>query len=328
MFTEEELTPQWKAKRILHHALVQQRISHAYLFEGPAGTGKLETANAFAKNLLCLQPIDGEACQTCQECRKFDSGNQSDVRYIVPEGQSIKIDQIRQLQRDLSYRTTKDNRRMVYIIEQAEKMTIQAANSLLKFLEEPISPLVAILITSNEQALLPTIRSRTMRVPFSPLSPEVMLQQLIAEGAPPTLARAAVQLSSGLNGARTLLEKNGFAEIRSLVIQLGKESVTKYIQAMVTAQQKLFKSNYADDIALVLHLLMLWYKDMTQFQAGRQESIVFTDQLDWISAHAFSRSFTSWLHCIESILEADKRIKANVSPQLSFEQLLVNLQEG
>ncbi|GIP19583.1 DNA polymerase III subunit delta' [Paenibacillus montaniterrae] len=327
MKTEETLTPQWKAKRILHHALTEQRISHAYLFEGPSGTGKLAAANAFAKALFCLQPVDGKACDSCQECRKFEHGNQSDVRYITPEGQSIKIDQIRQLQRDLSYRTTA-NRQMVYIIEQAEKMTIQAANSLLKFLEEPISPVVALLITSNEQAMLPTIRSRTMRVPFTPLAPEVMLEQLIAEGAAPTLARAAVQLSSGLDGARAILEKNGFAEIRTLVIQLGKESITKYTAAMITAAQKLFKGDFADQIELVLQLLLLWFKDMTQFQAGRQDKLVFIDQLEWISAHAFSRSFAGWIACMEHVLEADKRMKANVTPQLSFEQLLVKLQEG
>jgi len=327
MSSEEALAPQWKAKRILQHALIEQRISHAYLFEGPAGTGKLVAANAFAKALLCLQPVNGEACQTCQECRKFDNGNQSDVHYIVAEGQSIKIDQIRQLQRDLAYRTS-SNRRMIYIIEQAEKMTVQAANSLLKFLEEPISPVVALLLTSNEQAMLPTIRSRTMRVPFTPLSPEIMLLQLIAEGAAPTLARAAVQLSSGIDGARAILEKNGFAEIRTLVIQLGKESITKYTTAMVTAAQKLFKGDFSDQLELVLALLLLWFKDMTQFQAGRQDKLVFIDELDWISAHAFSRSFAGWVSCMEHVLEADKRMKANVTPQLSFEQLLVKLQEG
>lgn len=318
---------QWRAERILKHALLQNRISHAYLFEGPSGTGKLATANQFAKALFCLKLEDGKACGDCQECRKFEHGNQQDIRYIAPEGQSIKIDQIRQLQRDMSYRTTAD-KRMVYIIEQAEKMTLQAANSLLKFLEDPISPVVAILISHNEQAVLPTIRSRTMRVPFAPLASEQMMQILVDGGASPTLARTAVYLTSGLDGARELLEKNGFAEIRSLVIQLGKESITKYTAAMVTAGQKLFKTEYAEHVSLVLQMLLLWYKDMTQFQAGRHENIVFIDQLEWISAHAYSRSFAGWVACMEHVLVADKRMRANVTPQLSFEQLLVKLQEG
>ena len=318
---------QWKADKLLTYAIVEQKLSHAYLFHGPAGTGKMEKAKQFTKAIFCLAAVNGKACGQCLECRKMDNGNQLNLHYIVPDGQSIKIDQIRQLQRDLSYKNAVSQKE-VYIIQHAEKMTIQAANSLLKFLEEPSSDMVAILITNNLQAILPTIRSRAMAVPFIPMSPNEMLTILVSEGASPTLARTAIYASSGIEGARELLEKNGFAEIRNLVIQLGKESVTKYIQAMVTAQQKLFKSDYVNDIALVLQLLMLWYKDMTQFQAGRQESIVFTDQLDWISAHAFTRSFDGWLKCMESILEADKRIKANVAPQLSFEQLLVNLQEG
>src|SRR5690606_24330517 len=125
---------------------------HAYLFTGPAGTGKLALANRFAKALCCLQLIDGVACGNCGECRKFDHGNQQDVLYLAPDGQSIKIDQIRQLQRNMVYRTT-SSKRMVYIVEQAHKMTVQAANSLLKFLEEPVSPVVAILLTNNDQAV-------------------------------------------------------------------------------------------------------------------------------------------------------------------------------
>lgn len=327
MMSEAAVQNQWRAERILKNALKENRISHAYLFEGPSGTGKLAAANNFAKALFCLHLVDGEACGQCQECRKFDHGNQQDIKYIVPDGQSIKIEQIRQLQRDLAYRTT-TAKRMVYIVQQAEKMTLQAANSLLKFLEEPVSPVVAILISHNEQAILPTIRSRTMRVPFTRLSSEYMLHILEEEGHSPTLARLAVQLSSGLDGARQLLEKNGFAEIRSLVIQLGKESITKYTAAMVTAAQKLFKTEYVEEMPLVLQMLMLWYKDMTQFQAGRHENIVFIDQLEWISAHAYSRSFSSWIACMEHVLAADKRMRANVTPQLSFEQLLVKLQEG
>ena len=318
---------QWKAEKLLRNAIKENKISHAYLFNGPSGSGKLTTARSFAKAIFCINRRDGEACNSCLECRKFENGNQQDLHYITPEGQSIKVDQIRQLQHDLSYRTT-NTEKIVYIIEQAEKMTIQAANSLLKFLEEPTSPVVAILITSNVQAIIPTIRSRTMAIPFHPLKPEQMLEILIAEGSMPTLARTAVQVSSGIDGARQLIQKNGFAEIRSLVIQLGKESVTKYTQAMVTAQQKLFKSEFAEQMPLVLQLLILWYRDMTQFQAGRQDSIVFTDQLEWISAHAFTRSFSSWVACMEAVLETDKRIRANVAPQLAFEQLLVKLQEG
>lgn len=322
----EQVAGQWKAQRILRHALQSGKISHAYLFNGPSGTGRMAMAREFAKALFCTAG-GVDACGECLECRKFEHGNQTDLTMIAPDGQSIKIDQIRELQRDFSYRNS-GTKRKVYMIEQADKMTMQAANSLLKFLEEPLSPVVAILLTDNGQAVLPTIRSRTQWVPFLPMSPESMLQTLIAEGAPATLARTAVQLTSGLDGARQFLQQNQFAEIRNLVIQLGKESLTRFTAAMITAQQQLFKTDLVEHTQLLLSLLVIWFKDLIQFQAGRQDNIVFIDQLEWISKHAFNRSFAGWVSCIEHTLEASKRMRANVTPQLAFEQLLVNLQEG
>lgn len=322
----EQIPGQWKAQRILSHALQSGKISHAYLFNGPSGTGRMAMAREFAKALFCTAG-GADSCGECLECRKFEHGNQTDLTTIVPDGQSIKIDQIRELQRDFSYRNS-GTKRKVYMIEQADKMTMQAGNSLLKFLEEPLSPVVAILITDNGQAVLPTIRSRTQWVPFLPMSPESMLQTLIAEGAPSVLARTVVQLTSGLEGARQFLQQNQFAEIRSLVIQLGKESLTRFTAAMITAGQQLFKTDLVEHTQLLLSLLVIWFKDLIQFQAGRQDNIVFIDQLEWISKHAFDRSFAGWVSCIEHTLEASKRMRANVTPQLAFEQLLVNLQEG
>ncbi|KQO14190.1 DNA polymerase III subunit delta' [Paenibacillus sp. Leaf72] len=322
----EQLTGQWKAKRILQHALQSGKVSHAYLFYGPKGSGRMAMAEAFAKALFCTSGGD-DACGHCLECRKFDNNNQQDMIRIAPEGQSIKIDQIRELQRELGLRGS-GAKRKVYMIERVETMTLQAANSLLKFLEEPLSPVVAILITDNGQAVLPTIRSRTQWVPFLPMSSDEMLQTLTNEGLPSILARAAVQLSSGLDGAREIIQQNQFAEIRNVVIQLGKDSLTRFTAAMITVQQQFIKKDIGEDPQLLLSLFVLWFKDMIKFQAGRQEDIVYIDQLEWISKHAFSRPVEGWVTCMEHTLEASKRIRSNVSAQLALEQLMVNLQEG
>ncbi len=322
----ENRSDQWKAQRILMNALRSGKVSHAYLFHGPSGTGRKAMAQTFAQALFCTAGIH-DACGECLECRKFMNGNQQDVTYIAPDGQSVKIDQIRALQRDFAYRNN-DAKRKVYMIEKAERMTVQAANSLLKFLEEPLSPITAILIADNGQAVLPTIRSRAQWVPFVPLPPEQMLEKLLEEGFSRLLARAAVHLSSGLDGARDILQQNPFAEIRTLVIQLGKESLTRFTAAMITAQQQLFKTELAEHIDLILSLMAVWFKDFIQFQANRQEKIVFIDQIDWISSQAFQRSTAGWTACIEHVLEAGKKIRANTAPQLAFEQLLVKLQEG
>ncbi|RXZ79256.1 DNA polymerase III subunit delta' [Paenibacillaceae bacterium] len=322
----QSIAGQEKAKRILQNALRRNQVSHAYLFHGQSGTGRMETARAFAKTLFCESGLE-DACGECLACRKFEHGNQPDLHIIAPDGASIKIDQIRGLQRELSYRNNGSFQK-VYIIEHAEKMTLQAGNSLLKFLEEPLSPVVAILITDNGQAVLPTIRSRVQWVPFVPLSPEKTLESLVAEGLPHLLARAAVRLASGKDACRNILQQEGFAETRNVVIQLGKESLTRFTAAMLTAQQQVFKAGSGIHPELVLSLLLLWYKDMIHFQTGRQESVVFIDQVEWIGKHAFARPPEGWVSCMEQALEAGRRIRANVAPQLAFEQFLVNLQEG
>ncbi|XEC95004.1 DNA polymerase III subunit delta' [Paenibacillus tarimensis] len=321
----DTIAGQEKAKRILQHALQRGNISHAYLFSGPPGTGRFATAKAFAKALFCERQGEN-ACGICLSCRKFEHGNQPDLLHIIPDGATIKIDQIRDLQREFAYRNG-GSRRKVYIMEQADKLTIQAANSLLKFLEEPLSPLVAILITDNGQAVLPTIRSRSQWVPFSPVAPQIMLEKLIQTGEPPLLARAAVHLASGFEACKAIIQQEVFAEIRSVVIQLGKESQTRFTAAMITSQQQVFKTGLGDRPDLLMDLLLLWFKDMIHFLAGRQDSIVFIDQLDWISKHAYARTPDGWVRCMELALETGKRIRAHVSPQLAFEQFLVNLQE-
>ncbi|CAM4485247.1 DNA polymerase III subunit delta' [Paenibacillus tarimensis] len=315
-----------KAKRILQTALRREQVSHAYLFSGPQGTGREAAALAFAQALFCEKAGD-DACGECLACRKFMHGNEPDLHRIAPEGASIKIDQIRELQRDMSYRA-ESTKRKVYIMEQAEKMTLQAANGLLKFLEEPAASVVAILITENSHAVLPTIRSRAQLVPFLPVSRSEMLGQLLEEGQPELLARAAVQLASGLDASRRLIQQEGFAETRNVVIQLGKDSLERFSSAIVTAGQQVFKSGLDYSSDLLIALLVLWYKDLLHIQAGRKQDLVYIDQADWLSKHAFQRPPETWVRHMELALEAERRIRAHVSPQLALEQFLVSIQEG
>ncbi|MGN7457913.1 DNA polymerase III subunit delta' [Paenibacillus pasadenensis] len=322
-----DIPGQGKAKQILQHALRTGKVSHAYLFAGPNGTGKLQTALAFAQALFCTSRGD-DACGECLECRKFEHGNQPDLHRIAPDGQSVKLGQIQELQREMAYRTADAGSRKVYLIEKADAMTPQAANSLLKFLEEPVSPTVAILLATHPGSVLPTIASRSQPVPFLPYSTEEMLEQLVAEGEPPLLARAAVHLASGKDASRALTAQVGFAEIRNVVIQLGKESLSRFTAALVTVQQRLSKTDLGADPQLLLSLLVLWYRDMIHFQAGRSDKMVFIDQVDWISAHAFTKPAAYWVSCMEHTMGAAGMIKANVAPQLALEQLMVRLQEG
>lgn len=322
----EHIAGQDVPKRLLQNALRTGRVSHAYLFSGPPGSGQMQVALTFAQALFCRELKD-DACGKCLECRKIEHGNHPDLYVIEPDGASIKIDQVRELQRLFSYRSKAENPK-VYIIRQADTMTVQAANSLLKFLEEPQVPAVGILISDNGQALLPTIQSRTQRVPFAPLSPEVLMQELSREGHPAALVRSAVHLASGLDSSREVIQQNWFAEIRNVVLQLVKESMSRGNSSIILAQQKIFKTGLSEHLDAFFQLFHLLFKDMLHFRYGRHESIVFIDHLESISKLAITRSTEQWVSYMALAAECRKKLRYNVNGQLCVEQLLIGMSDS
>lgn len=322
----EQILGQDRVKSLLQSALSTRKIAHAYLFAGPSGSGRREMAQAFAQAIFC-ESGGADACGHCLSCRKVMHGNHPDLHVITPDGASVKIEQIRALQRELSYRSAGAGYK-VYIIEASETMTTQAANSLLKFLEEPPAPVVAILLAPSAQAVLPTILSRSQLVAFTPGDREALEAALVAEGKPPLLSRAAVNLASGLAASRKLVEENWFAEIRSVVIQLGKEHPSRFPANLLQAQQQVFKTELSEHVEILLQLLALWYRDMIYAMTGRQQKMVFPDQGEFIAKTAWARTIDGWVSAMESALMAARRIKAHVPPQLALEQFLVNVREG
>src|SRR5690625_944111 len=147
------------ATQILMNSLRHDRVSHAYLIQGMRGTGKKTLATLLAMTLFCLNKNGLEPCQTCHECKRIISKNHPDVYWVEPEGQSIKKEQIDDLVKEFSYTTFESNRK-IYIISGSELLTINAANRILKFLEEPEIETTAILLTDNLNANIETIQSR------------------------------------------------------------------------------------------------------------------------------------------------------------------------
>ncbi|USB33286.1 DNA polymerase III subunit delta' [Paenibacillus sp. YPG26] len=321
----KEIAGQDAAKKLLQNGLRQNKISHAYLFSGPAGSGQKEMALSFVQALFCTEGED-DACGECLECRKLLHGNHPDLHVIEPEGNSIKIDQIRDLQRIFSYRSESGNLK-AYIIQDAEKMTVQAANSLLKFLEEPPSPAVAILLSDNGRALLPTIQSRSQLVPFTALSPELMMQVLSSGDYSAALIRAAVHLAAGIEACRDLLQQNWFAEIRNVVVQLGKESTSRAGSTLITAQQSVIKAGLGDHLDVLFDLFHLWFKDMIHASYQKHDSIVFIDEWEFISNHARTRSAEEWISYMALAADSKKKLRYNMNGQLCLEQFLIALME-
>lgn len=161
-----------KIKKELQEVVNLDTISHSYLFVGQDGIGKRKVAEEFAKMILCLTE-DNKACNACSSCIKFNSNNNLDFTEIEPDGNSLKIAQIREMQERIYEKPIVSNKK-VFIINDSDKMTEEAQNSLLKTLEEPPEYIVIILITSNENKLLNTIKSRCLKISFNNIDTQQM----------------------------------------------------------------------------------------------------------------------------------------------------------
>lgn len=187
---------QARAKKILQRAVEKDHLSHAYLFAGPHGIGKTTMAKELAMVLNCET---GEGCGECSSCKRIGEGIYPDVKVIEPEGPTIKIDQIRLLCSFLAM-SSYEGRYKVAIIRQAEKMREEAANSLLKTLEEPPADSLLILTAENQYALLPTILSRVQKVDFQKLTQAEITSYLINRGLSKEEALGLTEYSGGSLG--------------------------------------------------------------------------------------------------------------------------------
>ncbi|MDI6871704.1 MAG: DNA polymerase III subunit delta' [Bacillota bacterium] len=197
-----DLLGQERNVRLLKAALVRDRVAHAYLLTGPPGSGKRSMAEVFAAALDCEArgpEWDGEPCGECRSCRKVAHGNHPDVQVIAPEGAHLKLEQMQELRRE-NARRPYEARYKVFIVDRAEAMTDEAANCLLKTLEEPPGPAVFLLLTAYPARILPTIASRCSILKMASLPEALIARALMEEGRPEEQARAAAALAGGSLG--------------------------------------------------------------------------------------------------------------------------------
>ena len=314
--------------KTLQNALLQEKFSHAYLFSGPRGAGKVTAALELAKALNCpSSPLD-DCCDRCETCRRIQNGNHPDVVRISPEGASIKIDQVRRLQREFSYAAAEAERRVV-IIEQAETMTVEAANSILKFLEEPVTPMVAVLIADREDAVLPTIRSRCQQIRFVQPLPEHLEQRLIGEGMDPALARIAAHLADGGEAARRLAGGEEFARLCEQVIKWSGEVLAGRGDALISLQTEWMRGNPdKKTLETVLELMLLWLRDLLNRMLGRTEREVFTRWDAELRRQSAGWTPSRLVQAMDCVIQARRQLSGPVQPQAVFEQMVLAIQEG
>lgn len=304
----------------LKNALAEGHTAQAYMISGEDGMGKRTIAEAFASSILCENRAPGEYlnCGKCRSCHQISTGNHPDCREVVHEKpQVITVDEIRtQVVSDVDIKPYQGDRK-VYIIPDAQMMNEQAQNALLKTLEEPPGYAVIILLTANEDMILPTIRSRCIRLSLSPL-PQKLIEETLTRSyqIPEYRTKSIVRFARGnLGRAIEIAGQDEFIEKRQRV-----EDIMKKVVRTESYDWGDWISELTEDKAQLpfyLEMFYDWYRDILMKKAGASEDrLMFSEQIQAISEEAETYEFGDITKCIESIEKADRLIKEQVRPDL------------
>lgn len=258
----EKLLGQQRAKSLLGRSLSSGRIAHAYLFRGPDGVGKKLFAGAMAQALNCRTLGPAVACGHCSSCKKFFSGNHPDFVVESPEKGAIKIERVRQLCKSLSYPPYESERRIV-VIEDIHTMRLEAANSLLKTLEEPPPGNVLVLTAETSKNIIATISSRCQIIPFFPLSlSETALILRQKQGMDEEQSNLLARLSEGSPGQALLLHQTDMIETWRGVVQVLNEPKyreDRYSGIVLQLAQQM--AELKENLVPLFGLLRIWLRD-------------------------------------------------------------------
>ncbi|KGR89170.1 DNA polymerase III subunit delta' [Ureibacillus massiliensis 4400831 = CIP 108448 = CCUG 49529] len=306
----------------------KNRIAHAYIFEGAKGTGKKNIAMFFVKLLVCQNVSENVPCETCRNCKRVDSGNYPNLLQIEPDGQYIKIDQIRELIGEMT-RTGFEEGRKFYIIHHADRLNTSSSNTLLKFLEEPEGEVTAILLTENYQSILPTIQSRCQHIKFSPVPREILMTTLQEQGISLSMASTVSQVTNNLETAIFLAKDEQFAHVRRTVLKL-VEAIKKNVHEalFIVYEDWLPSFKEKSDMELALDLLLFAYRDIVTVKSDSKSALVYPDMLASFRELALHSTFDQLSKQMQAILQTRQNLQRNMNRTLMMEQLMLNLQEG
>ena len=307
-------------------AIESHRISHAYILTGEEGTGRKSIANAFAMTLLC-EKGGTEPCMVCHSCKQALSGNHPDLIYVTHEKPaSIGVDDIRKQINDTIQIRPYSSYYKIYIVDEAEKMTVQAQNALLKTIEEPPSYAVIILITTNQEAFLPTILSRCVQLKLKPLK-DFTVKSYLTEHlkVPEKDAELCAAFARGnLGKAIHLASSEEFKELYRRVMSLLKNVGSMDIGMLLDCIREIKEQNF--DIYEVLDLMQLWYRDVLMYKVTKDMNLlVFKDEYRMINETGQKIDYAGLEAILAAIDTARTRLEANVNLDLAMELLLLTM---
>jgi len=312
-----------KQINILRSAILNDRVPNAYLFVGIEGVGKRTVALAFARALNCLNQ-KGEGCDSCASCKKIDHNHHPDVRLVVPEKENILIDQIRRLQREMSFTLFEATYRVV-IIDQAEKMNPAASNCLLKILEEPPMRTVIVLVCRALHLLLPTIVSRCQKIVFNPLSLETLTEAMAALGKVDEKMTATLPgLSEGSLGRAFVLLESPFMEERRTLLKRILTFSEVGISELFDISETLGKDK--DGLQETLEIIRTLFRDLLIWRHFQDKRLLINGDLSEEIGKAASLFRTELIvRMMEVIGEAQMQLDRNINARLLTEMVLLEM---
>ena len=315
----------------LQNALRTGSISHAYILCGDRGSGKKLLARTFAQTMLCrdvrMTEHGPEACGECPSCVKALSDSHPDIRTITHEKPaSIGVEEIRALRQDVQV-VPYESAHKVYLIPDAEKLTVQAQNALLKTLEEPPSYAVLLLLAENVTAFLPTILSRSVTLRMRPLSAEQVAAYLQRERADIPAHYLPLYASfSGGNIGRALAcaDSETFAASCEALLRILRNVPGTDIMTFLS-----FIREEGTDPDTVIDLLTAWYRDVALLKrTGEASALIFREEIKYISQCAAALSYAGLEKIFAALLRAGRQLKANGNTELILEMLFVGIRDA
>lgn len=325
----KDIIGQESIKKHLQTAIKTGNLSHAYIINGEYGSGRQTIASALAKTIQCQSKTDDtDACGVCTSCKQAESHNHPDIKYITHDKTSISVNDIReQLNNDISIKPYSSEYK-IYIIPDANKMTEQAQNALLKTIEEPPVYAIIILLTENCDSLLPTIRSRCVTLTMNPVEKDKICTYLENKfQLEPEQAQIAANYCQGNIGkAIRFASSSDFIEMKNQVLKLLKNLDSMDIASIIDTIKEF--STHKNDINDYLDLMLLWYRDVLMFKVTKDANLLlYSDEYSAISEQATKRDYENIENIIAAIDKAKVRLKANVNFDVTIELMIFAMKD-
>ncbi len=323
----KDIVGQEKAVNILLKSLKEDKVSPSYIFVGSEGVGKKFTAVEFAKTINCLNVNNNlEACEICNVCNKINKQCCPDLKIIEPIKGSIKIEQIRELRREIDLKPFED-RKKIYIIDQAEEMTIEASNCLLKTIEEPPDYAIIILICINTDSILPTIISRCQLIKFRLIDSskirKILFNKVNLEESKAELVSKLAQGSIG-KAFKLISDKEYFNRREKLLDYLNKVLPGKYDSNFFINIEKILMD--INNIEEMLEIILLWYRDILIIkELGIKEYIINSDKIEVLKEKSRVYSKEMLIDILDYIEQIKEFMKKNINRRLVSERLYLKM---